>query len=162
MNIFPNTMLKKIVLIVALLLAVLQFIRPPKNQAEENQPNDIANVYRTPEEVQVVLVQKCYDCHSNNTVYPWYSNIQPVGWFLYDHIREGKGHLNFSEFATYSEKRKLDKLEEISEAVTEGWMPLDSYLWMHPHSRITPADSELINSWLQSLGVSGESESSAQ
>jgi hypothetical protein len=134
-------------------LGRFQFIKPPKNQAEGLSENDISLAYEIPEAVHEILVQKCYDCHSNNTVYPWYSNLQPVGWFLYNHIREGKDHLNFSEFKSYPEKRAVHKLEELSEAVTDGWMPLDSYLWMHPHAKISAQDTEIINAWIQSQGI---------
>ncbi len=146
-------MVKKILIVLAAALLILQFIRPPKNQSAGISENDISRTYDMPEEIRAVLVEKCYDCHSNNTRYPWYAQVQPVGWFLYDHIREGKEHLNFSEFKTYAEKKATHKLEEISEAVTDGWMPLDSYLWLHPHAKITPAETEMINNWITSLGV---------
>jgi hypothetical protein len=76
-----------------------------------------------------------------------------MAWWLNSHIEEGKEHLNFSEFKNYDQDKAAEKLEEVSEAVTEGWMPLDSYTMIHKESKITPQDAELINSWINSLGV---------
>ena len=109
--------------------------------------------YGIPEAVHNILVQKCYDCHSNNTTYPWYSNIQPVGWWMYGHIDHAKEHLNFSEFKTYAEKKANHKLEELSEMVTEGEMPLASYLIAHREAKVTPEEVAMINNWIQSLGI---------
>jgi hypothetical protein len=146
-------MIKKIAFVVAVLFLFIQFVRPLKNQSEGISENDISTVYEVPVMVQQVLTQKCYDCHSNNTVYPWYANIQPVGWWLASHVNEGKKHLNFSEFKTYNEKKANHKLEELSEAVTDGWMPLESYVWLHREAKVTPEETEAINQWIASLGV---------
>ena len=147
-------MRKKILIGLLAILVIIQFIRPEKNNAEVAiTENDISRVYPMSEAVQQVLVNKCYDCHSNSTNYPWYFNIQPVGWWMAHHVDEGKDELNFSEFKTYPEKRATHKLEELSEAVNEGWMPLDSYLWIHGDAKITEQDKTLINAWLKSLPV---------
>jgi len=150
-------MRKKIILGLLAVLLIIQFIRPPKNVSEVAiTENDISRKYGMTESVQQILVEKCYDCHSNSTVYPWYYNIQPVAWWMAHHINEGKEELNFSEFNTYSEKRAKHKLEELSEAVNEGWMPLESYLWIHGDAKITEQDRNLINAWLKSLPVTLE------
>jgi hypothetical protein len=151
-------MIRKIIIAVLLVLVAIQFIRPPKNQAEGTSENDISLTYGMPQAVHSILIQKCYDCHSHSTVYPWYTNIQPVGWWMYLHIKEGKEHLNFSEFKTYSEKKATHKLEELSEAVTDGWMPLKSYLWMHREAKVTPQETDMINNWIQSVGVTVKGE----
>lgn len=132
-------------------LVVIQFIRPTRNSSAAETPNSIAAAYTVPADVQVVLQRACYDCHSNNTTYPWYSNVQPMGWWLQYHIDEGKNHLNFSEFATYSPKRKAHKLEEVAEAVTEGWMPLESYTVIHKDAVLTKAEATLIANWARGL-----------
>ncbi len=149
---------KKIIIALLVLLVVIQFIQPAKNVGEVITENDISKKYEMPEAVHSILVQKCYDCHSNNTLYPWYSNIQPVAWWINSHVEEGKGKLNFSEFTTYTEKKANHKLEEVSEAVTDGWMPLDSYVLIHRETKITAADTELINAWIKSLGVAVKGE----
>jgi hypothetical protein len=144
---------KKVIVGFAVLLVIAQLLQPTKNISAQESPNDIGKVYQMPVDVHSILNQKCYDCHSNNTNYPWYVNIQPIGWWMASHVSDGKRHLNFSEFKTYNEKRATRKLEELSEAVTEGWMPIDTYVWMHGETKITPEDATKINVWIQSLGV---------
>ena len=89
----------------------------------------------------------CYDCHSNTTRYPWYANIQPVGWWLASHVNDGKQHLNFSEFAAYSPKRAAKKFDQIIDEVTDREMPLASYKLGHPDARLTNAQSKLLTDW---------------
>ncbi|QIP11801.1 heme-binding domain-containing protein [Spirosoma aureum] len=144
-------MLRKVLLGLLVILVVIQFIRPEKNQSTGVSPNDITTKYAVPANVQPVLKRACFDCHSNNTTYPWYDNIQPVSWWLNNHIKEGKDELNFSEFASYSPKKARHKLEEVGEAVTEGWMPLDSYLWIHHEAALKPEEAKLIADWASQL-----------
>lgn len=146
-------MTKKIIIGVLMVLLVMQLLQPEKNKSEGIAADDISNTFKMPEAIHVVLVEKCYDCHSNNTRYPWYVHVQPIGWWLASHIKEGKDHLNFSAFKTYSANKATDKLEELSEAITEGWMPLESYLWLHREARVTPKETQLINNWLDSIGI---------
>ncbi|MBX2964214.1 MAG: heme-binding domain-containing protein [Cyclobacteriaceae bacterium] len=146
-------MVKKIVTVVLLSLVVMQLLQPAKNKSEGLDENDISFTYEMPEEVHAILIKKCYDCHSNNTHYPWYAHVQPVGWWLASHISEGKKHLDFSSFKTYPEKKANHKLEELSEAVTDGWMPLETYVWLHRDAKVTPKETRLINDWIASLGV---------
>jgi hypothetical protein len=100
-----------------------------------------------------MLIDKCYDCHSNNTVYPWYYNIQPVAWWMAGHVDEGKEHLNFSEYKKYPAKRAAHKLEEVIEMIDEDEMPLKSYLVAHPEAKLSQQDKDAINTWIKSLGV---------
>jgi len=147
-------MKKKIGIGLLVALIVLQFIRPTRNLAEPFiTKNDISKTYAISERVHQILVKKCYDCHSNNTEYPWYTNIQPVGLWMQHHVNEGKEELNFSEFGTYAERKANHKFEEISDAVNEGWMPLDSYVWIHKDAEITQEDRDLINAWIKSLNI---------
>src|SRR5262245_31962911 len=91
-------MYKKILLVVLLAFIVIQFIHPRRNRATGDQPNHIGNSFPIPDDVKVILKKACYDCHSNNTRYPWYSKIQPVDWWLTHHVNEGKMELNFDEY----------------------------------------------------------------
>jgi len=84
-----------------------------------------------------MLKTSCYDCHSNQPTYPWYTNIAPVSWWIKHHINEGTHHLNFSIWGTYSEKRKNHKLEECIEMIEEDEMPMSSYKIMHAESKLT-------------------------
>jgi hypothetical protein len=148
----PMHLTRKIIIALLALLILIQFFRPETNASDVLiTENDISRKYIIPEETHQILIKKCYDCHSNTSHYPWYFNVQPVGWWMAHHIDEGKEELNFSTFKTYPEKRANHKLEEISEAVNEGWMPLDSYVWMHHDARITSRDRDSINAWIKNL-----------
>jgi uncharacterized membrane protein len=140
-------LLTKILLGLTLVLLLAQFVRPEKNQAFDTQPNDIFTKYPASAEVQAIAKKACYDCHSNNTVYPWYANVQPLSWWINDHVQEGKGELNFSEFTTYSPKRARHKLEEVAEQVNEHEMPLNSYTWIHAEARLTDAERKVLADW---------------
>jgi hypothetical protein len=146
-------MVKKILVGLLLLFVVMQLLQPTRNISEGPFENDISKVYAVPADVQNILTQKCYDCHSNNTHYPWYIHIQPIGWWMASHIKDAKDHLNFSEFKTYDANRAAHKLEELSEEVTGGTMPLKSYVWLHGDTKVTPEEVQAINNWIQSLGV---------
>lgn len=145
-------MRKRIIWAVLGLLAVIQFIRPAKNQSEGIPDTDISKVYSLPAGIHDVFTNKCYDCHSNNTVYPWYTNIQPVGWWMAFHVKEAKKELNFSDFGDYPRDRANHKLEEITEVLEDGSMPIKSYLWMHD-AKVTAEETASITQWITSLGV---------
>lgn len=132
-------------------LVLIQFWRPQKNMSPTPGPQDIALRYRVPTNVQSLLQRACYDCHSNHTNYPWYAAVQPVRWWLDSHISEGKEHLNFSAFGSYTTKRVVKKLEEIADEVDQHTMPLKSYTWVHPEARLTPEEIRLITDWADAL-----------
>ena len=141
---------KALVGLVVLLLAV-QFYRPARNTSAAAGPNDITAKHAVPAKVQDALQRACYDCHSNNTHYPWYAEVQPVRWWLDSHITDGKRHLNFSEYGTYTAKRATKKAEEIADEVEHHEMPLKSYTWMHPEARLTPDEIKLVTAWAEKL-----------
>jgi hypothetical protein len=137
-------------LLIALLL--IQFYpKPTKNVAESINANDITLAHNVPADVQQVLKTSCYDCHSNNTVYPWYAKIQPVALWLGNHIEEGKDELNFSEFGSYSIRRKFKKLEEINKQVKEDEMPLSSYTVIHRNAKLNDSKKLLLANWVTAL-----------
>jgi hypothetical protein len=144
-------MIKKIALLLLALIVIAQFIRPAKNVAAVAGPNDIATKHPVPANVAALLQRACYDCHSNNTKYPWYAEVQPAGWWLAEHVNDGKRHLNFSEFAAYTPKRAKTKAGEIVDEVEEKKMPLKSYTWMHPEARLTVEEIKLIIAWAEDL-----------
>lgn len=143
--------IKRILIILLVVLVGIQFIQPEKNISDVPSPNDIRVHYAVPSNVLSVLKRACYDCHSNNTNYPWYSYIQPIGFWLNDHIKHGKGELNFSEFASYSAKKAAHKLEEIVEMVEDEEMPLESYVNMHSEAKLTDLEKELLIKWVNDL-----------
>jgi len=144
-------MKKKIGLGLLAVMVIIQFIRPTRNTSTAESPNEISKYYEVPADIHAVLKKSCYDCHSNNTVYPWYTNIQPVGWWLQDHVNEGKGELNFDEFGTYDQKKAKHKFEEIEEVVNEGEMPLSSYTLIHGDAKLSPEQSSAIAAWAGAL-----------
>lgn len=141
---------KKIMYAILGLLIVIQFIRPGRNEGNDGE-NAIEKKYNVPNEVKVILKESCYDCHSNATRYPWYANIQPVGWWIQSHINEGKEHLNFSEFGTYAEKKAKHKFEEIEESMETGWMPLESYLYIHSDAALSAEQALAVKNWASAL-----------
>jgi len=135
---------------IVVLLVIAQFVQNNSNNGEAASPNDITHAVAVPPTVLQTLQTSCYDCHSNHTNYPWYAHIQPTGWWLNNHITDGKRELNFSEFNTYTTKRKNKKLEEIAEQVEKGEMPLDSYLWIHRDAKLTKAQANELINWAKS------------
>ncbi|MHB1921226.1 MAG: heme-binding domain-containing protein [Chitinophagaceae bacterium] len=144
-------MIRKILLALLVLLIIIQFFRPTRNYSATLSPNDITRHFPVPADVHQLLSSACFDCHSNNTKYPWYYHIQPIAWWMNNHINDGKHSLNFSEFGSYTRKRMLDKLKNISKLVKNHGMPISSYTWEHPEGRLTPAQISRIAGWADSL-----------
>lgn len=142
-------LIKKIGLVLLFVFIAIQFIQPSRNKSGQVLPTDITKLFAIPDSVQVILKNACYDCHSNNTSYPWYMNIQPMGWLMARHVKYGKEALNFSEFGSYSSRRQLSKLTGIANSVTDGAMPLASYQWMHKSARLTKDEAALLINWVQ-------------
>lgn len=141
-------MLKKILIGLGAVLIIIQFIRPEKNDSSDFS-RDISTVYKVPEEINHLLQVSCYDCHSNKTEYPWYASVQPVGWWLNNHIKDGKRAMNFSEFAGFPLFVQNDKFNEIIEHIEEKEMPLPSYtyLGLHPEARLSDDQRTMIIDW---------------
>ena len=142
---------KRFFFLLLIAFVVIQFFRPAKNIAEGSSATDITSKYTMPQDVQASLKTACYDCHSSNTAYPWYNNIQPVAWWLADHIKEGKKELNFSEFTSYSIGKQYRKLDAINSEIKKGDMPLDSYTWIHKNAILTQQQKISIASWVTTL-----------
>jgi cbb3-type cytochrome oxidase cytochrome c subunit len=124
--------------IVALFL-LMQLFRIDKSIKPVDSRKDFIAMTQPNGDVSSLLKTACYDCHSNQPSYPWYTNIAPVSWWIKHHIDEGQHELNFSEWGSYSEKRKNHKLEECIEMIEEGEMPMASYTWMHKEAKLTDA-----------------------
>lgn len=144
--------LKRLLIACFFILLLIQLI-PRKNNNISNimSSTSIEQTHAVPDSVLQILKSSCYDCHSNNTVYPWYSNIQPVSLWLKNHIEEGKEELNFAVFGSYSIRRQFHKLEEISNEVEEGEMPLTSYTIIHRDTKIDQYEKSVISKWVKSL-----------
>jgi hypothetical protein len=141
--------IKKALLVAGIIFIAMQFIQPAKNINNQFVATDISKTIPVPGNVQAILKNACYDCHSNNTNYPWYAYIQPSGWLLSTHIAEAKGKLNFNEFGNYSRRRQISKLDGIANSIKDGIMPLSSYKLMHKSARLTQNEKELLIKWVQ-------------
>jgi len=141
-------MLKKILIGLLVVLVLIQFFRPEKNDSND-LTLDVSTKYKVPEDVSQILRVACNDCHSNKTNYPWYSQIQPVAWWLNDHVTEGKEHLNFSNFTQLPIAVQNHKFEEVIEVIDENEMPLESYtyLGLHPEAKLTEDQKTALKTW---------------
>ena len=143
--------MKKAIKIIAIAIAagfiVLQFFRIDKTGQPIVQAETLEAAVFVPADVSQIMVRACNNCHTNSTIYPWYANVQPVGWFLKGHIDDGHRKLNFSVFNTYTPKKKAQKLEEVCDQVESKEMPLPSYLWIHSEAVITESDAKALCDW---------------
>ncbi|KAB5491971.1 MULTISPECIES: heme-binding domain-containing protein [Flagellimonas] len=138
---------KKIAIALLVVLIGMQFYRPEKNQAEGDYVAAFEAETEPSAQVKKILRSACYDCHSAHTVYPWYNNVAPVSYWLSDHIKDGKKHLNFSDWENYTAKKKDHKLEEVVEEVKKGGMPLKEYTWTHGDARLTQEQIIALVTW---------------
>lgn len=104
-----------------------------------------------PERLEGILKRSCYDCHSNTTRYPWYTEVQPFGWWLAGHIYEGKKELNFNEFGNYSRRRQRSKLNAVANSIEDGTMPISSYTLIHRNAKLSATEKKLMISWVHSI-----------
>jgi len=140
-------MIKKILVTLLIVLVAIQFIRPARNIGAVATATDITHYVHVPDTVMHILQVSCYDCHSNNTVYPWYTNINPVGLWMRGHINDGKRGINFSDVSGF-DKRKLDhRLGDIAEQVEKKEMPLSSYTLIHTYAKLDDGQVQLIKAW---------------
>ncbi len=130
---------------------VIQFFRPKENKAEGAQPNDLATVFPVPENVNQIFKKACNDCHTNNTVYPWYSKIQPVAWWLNEHVEDGKKEFNMNEFATFKLRKQFRRIGQVEELVKKGEMPLKSYTLIHRDAILTDVEKQTLYDWSKSI-----------
>ncbi len=150
-------MIKKILLILLVALIVIQFIHPAKNKAEGAQTNFIGNKYPIPADVNGILAKACFDCHSNNTRYPWYCKTQPVDWWMNNHIKEGKAEFNFDEYLGKSLRYQYNKIQALGEQIDKHEMPLNSYLWIHKDAKLNEEESKKVIAWADGVQDSLES-----
>ncbi len=145
--------MRKILKIIALVLVfgfvVIQFYRPDRTNLPVVQAETLEATTQVSENVAAILKRSCSDCHSNETIYPWYSNISPFSWLLADHIEEGRRELNYSVWNTYSAKKKRHKFEEICEQITSGEMPHNQYLWLHADAQLSEEDKKIVCDWAE-------------
>ena len=144
-------LLKWIGLVFLILLVGLQFISTRSNQSSALPSTDFVKTFKVPDGVENILSVSCYNCHSNNTNYPWYSRVQPVGLYLENHINKGKAEMNFSEFGDYSARKQKSKLKSMISQVEKDKMPLPSYTFIHRDARLSKDDKKTLVNYFNSI-----------
>ncbi|WP_040506499.1 heme-binding domain-containing protein [Leptospira wolbachii] len=133
--------MKRIFLILLGVFLILQFFPI----ARTNPP--VTSEIQTTAEIKEVLKRSCYDCHSNETVWPTYSYLFPASLLISHHVEEGREELNFSEFGLLAERKQNKKIYEVWEQVDEGEMPPRDYLLLHPSAKLSDKDKEVLKAW---------------
>lgn len=144
-------MKKKIIIILIAIVVLIQFYPMDKPTVTIDNPNDLITTSNVPKNISTLLKNACYDCHSNESTFPWYSNVAPVKWMLYDHISEAREELNFSNWNSLETDDKADLLDDISSMVLEEEMPLKGYTILHSEANLSEADRELIATWADEM-----------
>ena len=144
--------IKKILFIGLIIFLLIQLYQPARNISfEQDITGNFTKVYNVPKNVEIILRTSCYDCHSNNTYYPWSSYIQPARFFMERHIKEGKEELNFNEFGNYSKRRQNSKLKAISKEIESNEMPLSSYTLIHKNAILTASQKKKVLDWINKI-----------
>ena len=141
--------LKIAAIAIVVILIVAQFVRPDRTNPPVDPSQTLYASTAVPADVKTILDRSCNDCHSNETSYPWYSQVTPVNWWLADHIAEGRRELNVSEYGTYQQKKKVRKLDEICQQVQDGEMPLPSYTIIHRDAILSDQDKQTLCTWTE-------------
>ena len=144
--------IKKILFIGLIIFLLMQLYQPARNISfEQDITGNFTKVYNVPKNVEIILRTSCYDCHSNNTYYPWYSYIQPVRFFMESHIKEGKENLNFNEWGNYSDRKQNNKLDRIAKQIESNEMPLSSYTLIHKNAILTASQKKEVLDWINKI-----------
>lgn len=141
--------IKKVLLAILIVVVAIQFIQPARNNNNgQVLTTDITKTIPVPDRILDIIKNSCYDCHSNNTRYPWYSYIQPGGWWMASHIKNAKADLNFSDFGSYSNRKQLNKLRSISKSIQDETMPIKPYLIIHTDAKLAKDQKILVLNWI--------------
>lgn len=143
---------KQIMTIGLIVVLLMQLYQPARNKNyEQVSAITFTKVYNVPKNVSTILRTSCYDCHSNNTNYPWYSYMQPIRFFMESHIQEGKNKLNFDDFGNYSKRKQKSKLDEMAREIEKGKMPLSSYTLVHKNANISKNQKKVLLRWINEI-----------
>lgn len=142
---------RNLLLMIIGVVLVIQLIPAEKTNPDVDPTKDLITSESPSLEVAEILKSACYDCHSHETNWPWYSYTAPAKWVISHHVVEGREELNFSTWQDYSNEKKAHKLEECVEALVEGWMPDESYVSMHEEARLTDQQRHLLVDYFEGL-----------
>jgi len=141
---------RNIFLVLLVVFVIMQFFRIDKNNPPTDVAQDFITLEKPPQAIATMVKNTCYDCHSNQTKYPWYTDIAPFSWWIKGHIDEGREHLNYSEWGTYKAKKKSHKFEEMAELVEGTEMPLITYVIMHSEAKMSDEERKAMVDWFKS------------
>jgi hypothetical protein len=136
-----------LLLVFILAFITLQFVPNTMPKNAEAGKDDLITSGIPPAEISSILRNSCYDCHSSQTSYPWYSKVAPASWLLAKDIRDGRDDLNFSDWGSYSKRHQIKNLRKIKEEVTSGAMPLKKYLLIHRHAKLSQEQRTALVNW---------------
>ncbi len=140
-------LLKWTAIVLVVLFLGIQLMRPARSNPPVDESQTIeARTQMTPQ-VKAIFERSCNDCHSNKTVWPWYTNVAPISWWIVGHINEARQLMNLSEWGKLDRDRQDRKLRQICDEVTDGGMPLPSYLPMHPKAKLSEQDKKTLCDW---------------
>ena len=145
---------KRILIILAILFAILQFIPANRPEVTMDNPNDLLSNNEIDPAISSLIRTSCYDCHSNETHYPWYAYVAPVSFLVSRDTKEGRGEMNFSDWEKLSKIEKAEMLDEISEEVEEGEMPMKIYPIIHPDAKLSDDQRQSIIDWAEEMAES--------
>lgn len=146
-------MKKKILIGILFVFVVMQSIRIDTTPDLVAIESDFLNLTNAPDSIVGIVNNSCYDCHSNDTKYSWYSNVAPVSWLVRNHIKEGREHINFSNWKSYPPSKQSHIIEECIEEIKEDEMPLKSYVLIHSKAKLTPKSKNQLIEWLKNVNV---------
>lgn len=145
--------MKKIIKIVLVILiigfVVIQFFRPERTSSEVYGENHITKMMNVPDDVQKILKRSCFDCHSEHTLWPWYSNIAPMSWLVAQDVRRGRAKMNFSQWGKISQSKRDERLQSICDEIKEDEMPLPNYLLIHRDAVLSQQEKDILCTWAE-------------
>ena len=142
-----RTVLKIVAILLVVLVVGIQAIRPARTNPPVDESQTINAKTQMSPEVASIIDRSCRDCHTNKTVWPWYTNVAPVSWWLSNHVNDGRRAMNMSEWGKLDPNRQDRKLRQICDEVQDGVMPLSSYTPMHPMAKLSDQDKKTLCDW---------------
>ena len=141
--------IKIILIVIIIAFVVIQFFRPERTTTEVYEESHITKIMNVPDDVHRILKRSCFDCHSDHTAWPWYTNVAPASWLVAKDVRNGRTKMNFSQWGKIPDAKREARLEAICEEITEGEMPLKEYLYLHGDAKLTPQDKDVLCNWVK-------------
>jgi len=142
-----KNLLRLVVLAWVGVLLAIQLIRPARTNPPTDRSRTLTASMTVPPPALAVLERSCRDCHSNDTRWPWYSNVAPMSWMVIDHVNSGRRHFNYSDWASHAPDKSRKILQDICDETRAGSMPIGLYTFLHRDARLTAADVNTLCAW---------------